>query len=258
MTVVDPGRVDNIIRETAREIILPRFQCLTAEEVREKRPGDLVTIADTEAERALTRRFADLLPGSLVVGEEAVAGDPAVLDRLSGQGPVWIIDPVDGTSNFANGRSLFAVIVAMVVEGRTVQGWIHDPLNDRTAIAALGDGAWIGDRRLRVSPDGPVADMVGSVGLRKAADTVARSVRELVRQGSAAHDYLALAEGRIQFAYFRRLRPWDHAAGVLLHGEAGGTSALMDGQPYRPLFTESAMLLTPGQPSWDRLALLLR
>ncbi len=256
MAITDPLRVASVIREVAEAVILPRFKRLAAGEVREKRPGDLVTVADTEAERDLSRRLSDLLPGSRVVGEEAVAADASVLNRLAEQAPVWVIDPVDGTANFARGSELFAVIVALVVEGRTVQGWIHDPLADRTAIAAAGDGAWMGERRLRVSDDGPVAKMSGSAGWRR-SPRLGKAVAKLVNQGSAAHDYLALVEARLQFAHFRRLHPWDHAAGVLLHHEAGGFSALLDGQPYRPRPVDGGMLLTPGRASWEALAPLV-
>jgi fructose-1,6-bisphosphatase/inositol monophosphatase family enzyme len=256
MPLVDPLRVTEIIRETAQEVILPRFRHLAAGDIREKGPGDLVTIADTEAEQILTRRLTELLPGSCVVGEEAAAADASVLDRLAGSAPVWIIDPVDGTSNFAHGRKHFAVIVALVVEGRTVQGWIHDPLNDSTAIAAIGEGVWIGERRLTVPADAPVHSLIGTVGGRK-VEALTKAVGKLIRHGSAAHDYLALIDGRLHFAYFRRLRPWDHAAGVLMHGEAGGYSAMMDGTPYRPFYTESSILLTPGRQTWCDLAGLL-
>ena len=98
--------------------------------------------------------------------------------------------------------------------------------------------------------------MVGSIGPRK-KERLSRSVCHLLRHGSAGHDYLALVEGRMHFAYFRRLRPWDHAAGVLLHQEAGGFAALTDGSPYRPLYTEAAMLLAPGEASWHALRELM-
>jgi len=185
-----------------------------------------------------------------------VSANASVLDRLTGAAPVWIIDPVDGTSNFAHGRKHFAVIVALVLEGRTVQGWIHDPLNDSTAIAALGEGVWIGERRLTVPADAPVQTLIGTVGGRK-VEHLSKAVAKLIRHGSAAHDYLALIEGRLHFAYFRRLRPWDHAAGVLMHAEAGGYSAMMDGTPYQPLLTDASILLAPGRQTWDSLAGLL-
>jgi fructose-1,6-bisphosphatase/inositol monophosphatase family enzyme len=256
MKLVDPDRVAAIMREVAQTIILPRFQKLATDDVREKRPGDLVTVADTEAEHELTRRLAELLPGSRVVGEESAAADPGVLDRLEGDGPVWIIDPVDGTGNFAHGRAGFAVIVGLVSGGETVQGWIHDPLADDTAMAERGEGCWMSGRRLRVSAEGPLSAMVGAAGLRR-NERVGRAVVKLLRHGCIAQDYLGLVEGRMQFAYFRRLHPWDHAAGVLLHHEAGGYSALMDGSPYRPLPSTQGLLLAPGRKSWDALAPLV-
>jgi fructose-1,6-bisphosphatase/inositol monophosphatase family enzyme len=254
--MIDPVQVTAIIREVAEEVILPRFGHLAEGDVRQKKPGDFVTIADTEAERLLTERLSALLPGSLVVGEEAVAADPTVLDRLSGTDPVWILDPIDGTTNFTQGNKLFAVIVALVVEGRTVQGWIHDPVENRTIWAIRGEGCWCDSQRLRITAEPPLAEMTGSAGWRR-QDKLRRRVANLVRQGSAAHDYLGLVDGRLHFALYRRLRPWDHAAGVLLVEEAGGCAALTDGSPYRPVYTEETILLTAGKRSWDEVVGLL-
>lgn len=242
--------VTEIVRSVAEAEILPRFRALAAHQIREKGPGNLVTEADIEAERRLAERLTALLPGSVVVGEEAAAEDARVLDALSGEHPVWVLDPVDGTGNFAHGRPLFAVIVALVQGGRTLQGWIHDPLSDVTFHAAEGKGAWLGDRRLTIGGPLPLGHMVGSLGWRRHR-RIQDSVRRVIRQGSVAHDYLCLAEGSLHFALYRRLNPWDHAAGVLLHQEAGGYSALLDGQPYRPLPQDGpALLLAPDRQSW--------
>ena len=255
--MIDPTQVTKIIQETAQSIILPRYRCLSEGDIREKRPGDLVTIADTEAEQELTRRLTGLLPGSVAVGEEGVAVDRAVLERLEQESPVWILDPVDGTANFAKGNDLFAVIVALVIGGQTVGGWIHDPLHDRTAVTERGSGAWCDDNRLWVPPsDGVLAEMTGTFGYRR-SEALSKSVKTLLYQGSSAHDYLALLEGRMQFAYFRRLHPWDHAAGVLLHREAGGYNALMTGEPYQPLPNTSGLLLAPNQDDWKKLAAII-
>src|SRR5690349_21342761 len=108
----DIDRVSAIIREVAEAEILPRFRRLQQSDIREKGPGDLVTVADEVAERRLTERLRDLVPNSLVLGEEAVAADQRVLGRIFEEDPVWIIDPVDGTSNFASGKPAFGVIVA--------------------------------------------------------------------------------------------------------------------------------------------------
>lgn len=248
--IIDPVVVARIIRETAEAEILPRFGHLTAGQIREKKPGQLVTEADVEAEKVLSRRLVDLVPGSLVVGEEAVDGDPALLRNLEGLGTVWVIDPVDGTGNFAKANSRFAVIIALVVGGITRAGWIHDPVADRMVMAEAGEGAWLGSRRLSVLPDGPLDSLNGSV---KRSGRLAAMVARVGRQGSAAHDYIDLVTGVLHFAHFKRLMPWDHAAGVLIHTEAGGFSQLLDGRAYQPVACEAALLLTPTEGCWRSL-----
>lgn len=250
MTLVDPDRVTNIIRETAEAEILPRFKNLQALEIREKKPNQLVTEADIEAEKVLARRLSELLPGA-IVGEEGVEQEPALLDSLLRPGIVWVIDPVDGTANFAHGNKRFAVIVALVVDGVTVGGWIHDPVPNRTVVAMKGEGAWRGDTRLRVSAEVPLAQMAGSV---KKRGRVGDQVLHVSRRGSAAHDYLDLVTGKLHFAHFKKLMPWDHAAGVLIHAEAGGYGAMLDDTPYVPiLHAEGQILLAPGSKSWHDL-----
>lgn len=247
----DVEQVAAIIRDTALAEILPRFRQLEPHQIREKGPNNLVTEADMAAERVLTRRLSDLLPGSLVVGEEAAAENPAVLQVLEGDDPVWIIDPVDGTNNFVRHHPVFGVIVALVRQGRTVAGWIHHPLDDRMATAEAGQGAWMNGTRLRTAPAVPLEEMAGSLGYQNAP--LRSRVRSLSRAGCVAHDYTELACGRLHFAHYNRLAPWDHAAGVLVVQEAGGHVALMDGSPYRPLPRGSGVLLAPDAPSWRLL-----
>ncbi|WP_445600128.1 inositol monophosphatase family protein [Azospirillum sp. A39] len=257
----DPDRVAAILQEVAESEILPYFRQLTADQVRQKtRQDDLVTIADEAAERALSRRLPALVPGSLVVGEEAVAADRGVLDRLFGDAPVWVIDPVDGTLNFASGRPNFAVIVAYVSGGETLAGWIHDPLGKRTAMGAKGEGAWMDGKRLRVASPAPVGGMIGAVSTRFCDEALSRRLKERLQGlgrtaclASAAHEYLRLLDGSYHCSAYHRLMPWDHAAGVLLHAEAGGHAALADGTPYRPTRFGGSLLTAPDAESWTRL-----
>jgi len=251
---VDVERVAGILREVAAAEILPRFRNLTAGQIREKQPGQLVTEADIEAERVLTNRLAEILPGSACVGEEAVAVNPALLTLLDQPGAVWVIDPVDGTSNFAQGLSRFAVILALVVDGITRIGWIYDPVSDRMTMAERGSGAWQSGQRLSVLPGGPLDTLTGSV---KRSARLAGRVAKVGRKGSAAHDYLDLVSGILHFAHFHRLMPWDHAAGVLIHAEAGGYGRLIDGNPYRPRLDHGGLLLAPDQECWSSLRALL-
>ena len=242
-------KVTALIRDAARAEILPRFCHLTASDIREKSPGQLVTDADVAAEHMLTRTLTELLPGS-VVGEEAVSADPTLMDALGRSGVVWVIDPVDGTANFAKGNSRFAVIIALVIDGQTKMGWIHDPIPNRTIFAEAGQGAWLGAERLKIRQDIPLAEMAGSV---KRKSGMAARVASIARKGCAGHDYLDLATGELNFAHFEQLMPWDHAAGVLIHTEAGGHAGVMDGVPYLPSMKVGELLLAPNVEVWETI-----
>ncbi|MFN3075425.1 MAG: inositol monophosphatase family protein [Alphaproteobacteria bacterium] len=250
---MDIDAVAEIIREVAVAEILPRFGTLQAHEIRSKtHPGDLVTEADLQTEFQLTRRLTDLLPGSVVVGEESVHHDRRVLERLTEEAPVWVLDPVDGTGNFAHGRTSFGVIVSLVTRKEIVAGWIHDPIKNITLRTEVGAGVWRGTDRLRLPPPPPLSQMVATLGNRE-SKTVGLAIHHLVRNASAAQDYLGLVQGEVHFSHYIHLMPWDHAAGVLMHAEAGGYSAMVGGEPYQPLPNDGAILLAPDKPTWDVL-----
>lgn len=132
-------RVGEVLRETSAEVIEPRFAALSSMDVRSKAVGELVTVADVEAERLLARRLTDLLRAA-VVGEEACAGDPTLLAGL-GSARAWLVDPLDGTTNFVEGNPDWAVMVALCVRGRTVASWIWQPTSQTMYIAEAGSGA---------------------------------------------------------------------------------------------------------------------
>ncbi|MDJ0950506.1 MAG: inositol monophosphatase family protein [Alphaproteobacteria bacterium] len=263
--------VSRIIREVAAEEIVPRFRQLAEADVREKTgPQDLVTTADLEAEKALSRRLAPLAPSAAVVGEEAAEHDPTLLERLADGGEAWVIDPVDGTYNFSQGDDGFGVIVAYVRDGAVAAGWIYAPMQDALAVAELGGGAWQEDaagrrRRLRVAEATSLDKMTGALyaGRRRAPDLYERIQRIRHRLAGrsyrrcVAFEYLALARGAHHFALFTRQLPWDHAAGALLHREAGGYNARLDGEPYSPTVHQGTLLLAPDRGSWERLHELL-
>lgn len=268
----DTDRVIAIMRRVAASEIMPRFGNLAAADIAEKRgPKDLVTIADTRAEKALAEALTGLAPGSAVVGEEGVDADPGMLEALGGSAPVWLIDPVDGTNNFANGKACFAVIIGYCAGGDIRAGWIHDPVNDVTVWAKEGEGTWIDTalerRRLRLPAPKAVAQMTGSLGHRwtkRLKERIKAGLGwpgpRLVRYGCTGREYMDLAIGRLDFAAYTRLKPWDHAAGVLIYREAGGVALVTDAareaeRGYRPLpkILETTLLLAPNQACWRGL-----
>ncbi len=246
------------IRDTARALILPRFRALGSGDIREKKPGDLVTIADIETEHELTRRLSALIEGSLVVGEESVAEDAGRLAALSGDTPVWIIDPVDGTSNFAKGVPGFACIVALVRHAVVEVGWIYDPLGDLMITAAKGEGAWLGTERLHVASDVPPERITGSAygraksGLRAAkALNESGRVRGVHNQGCSGLEYVSMSRGISQFSLHSRSLPWDHAAGMLIIAEAGGQASFLDGGVYDPRIIDRSVLAAASPAAWQ-------
>ena len=259
----DPEKVAALLRRAANEIILPRFRNLQKDEIREKAPGDFVTIADTEAEQMLGPSLRALAPGSVVVGEEAVAVDADVLDHLSAEG-VWLIDPVDGTYNFAHGNPNFAVMAAYVDRGRVRGGWIHEPVENETVWAMTDEGAWHGTERLRLAAPPPPEQMIGSVSGRTPNGSRARDLLQsrrafgpLVNIRCAGRTYTGLARGQIHYAYFSRSRPWDHAAGWLIYDEAGGRGAFLDGADYTPRRADHPLLMAPDDAHWNEFRALL-
>lgn len=144
----DLRKVAEIITVISQEEVLPRFKHLSVSDIDTKNSSeDFVTTADTETEKRLTNELTALLPGSLVVGEEAAFKDPAVLDYLKEDKPVWVIDPIDGTMNFAYGRSEIGVVVALVYQGETIAGWLFNPVYKIMIMGEKGGGAGTGTKK---------------------------------------------------------------------------------------------------------------
>ena len=256
--MIDTETVATYIRETACSVILPRFRALGPGDVREKKPGDPVTVADTEAEQELTLRLRTVIPGANVLGEESVAEDASRLEWLSAEAPVWIIDPIDGTSNFVRGNAGFAVIVALARQGAVEAGWIYNPLGDIMISALKGQGAWSAGRRLQVNRDVPPEKLTGAAyGRTKSGMRAGRAlndsgrVRGVHNQGCSGLEYMAIAQGMAQFSLHSRSLPWDHAAGMLIVHEAGGLGSFLDGGVYDPRITDRPVLAASTPQAWQ-------
>lgn len=251
--------VTALVREVAQTIVLPRWRHLNDSEIHQKSPGDLVTIADQESERALTAGLTALLPGSQVVGEEAVAADPGVLSRVGDQGAVWIVDPVDGTNNFAAGKTPFAVMVALLRDGEPAAGWILDVVADRMTVAEAGSGAFVDGLRVKTRTDDPgVSGLAGSLSrnyfpddLRERIDSRLHTLGAVTGgRHCAGYEYPAVVFDEQQFATFWRILPWDHVPGSLIVREAGGTVLHLDGSPYRATDSDLGLLVAANPDIW--------
>jgi len=266
ITPTEQQQLIEIVRHAARTEILPRFRNLSAASIRAKSaPDDLVTDADQGAERLMTQAIRELLPEATVIGEEAVAEGDAQLADIAGAELALIIDPVDGTWNYARGLNQFGVILAATSCGETVFGLLYDPLADDWVVARRGEGAYFArsdgtQRRLSVSDTSEITEMVGSTSIRLFPKPqqyqLAATFPDLQRMmafGCACHEYRTMAFGYVDFMLAGKLMPWDHAAGLLIHQEAGGHAALLDGTPYTPTLHQGRLLAANSRESWERL-----
>ena len=265
-SAIDIAAIANILQEAAAREILPKFRNLGAGDVRMKSEAiDLVTEADEAAERLIKARIAELSPEALFIGEESVAANPALLDGLAGADLAIVVDPIDGTFNYAAGLPLFGVMAAVVSKGETVAGIIYDPMGNDWVIAEKGSGAWLckadgSQEQLSVAPSVPLEGLVGcgSTGFyvpesRRVIMGNMAKVRIATSYRCAAHEYRAFSGGHFHFLRYQKLMPWDHLAGTLIAQEAGAYAARFDGSPYLPSHVGGGLLLASDQETWELL-----
>lgn len=265
---VDMDAVRLLMEEAARTTILPHFRKLESKQIDQKAgPHDVVTVADKASEEFLTPRLQALVPGSIVVGEEASSADESIMEALRRPGYAWLIDPIDGTANFAVGSQLFAVMVALVKDGDAVASWIYDPIRNICAMAEKGQGAWMreadGSRRRLQTPKPPsLAHISGAPNLRYGdRDFAARIAYRMDKTAGvmilrcAGQEYLAMLDGHFHYAVYNRAMPWDHTAGCLLMTEAGGIAKRLDGSLYRAADKPwgSPLVAACGEEQWNWL-----
>ena len=239
---------------------MPRFRKLLPSQISDKTPGDPVTIVDQESEAYLTEELAALLPGSRVIGEEAVAADPGLLDSLC-SGTVWIIDPLDGTKNFSEGKTPFAIMVGLVVDGEREAGWIYDPVQDRMCHAARGKGAFVDGEQVHARGTGrslPVAAIATYFLPEARAEEIHRLAEGKIEVAGiprcAGEQYPRLVLGVNDIALFERSHPWDHVPGSLFLEEAGGRIGRPDGAPYRLDTPGKGLIGAASSQLWDLAA----
>ncbi len=205
-------------------------------QVSKKGPADFVSAADLKSEEILREELEKARPGYTFVLEEA-----GIIEGVD-QTHRWIIDPLDGTTNFLHGIPHFAISIALEREGELVAAVLHNPINDELFWAERGKGAYVNDRRLRVSSRGHMADAVFATGIPhfgrpdqglflKELNLLMPQVAGVRRMGAAALDLAYVAAGRYDAFWERNLSIWDIAAGVLLVRESGGIVTDTSGLP---------------------------
>lgn len=257
--IVDADRVAQLIVEIAEEEIASRFGKLAQKEIDTKTgPNDFVTEADRAGEERLKIALKDVYPGAAFIGEESVSDNPALLDIIDDDRAFWIVDPLDGTRNFVQGRPEFGTIVALVDKGEIRAGWIYAIPDKKMAMSVKGEGAfWAGERVTRVMPAHAQRSGYRAIGNMLEpwkSDMIPRLRAEFETEPArcSAYVYINLLRGLKAFALYSRVHPWDHAAGVMMLQEIGGQAEYLDdGSPYSPRPVQGRPLLVANsQDAW--------
>ena len=229
------------VREAAREELLPRFASVKREL---KSDGSVVTVADRGMQERMLVTLAEAWPDFRLLGEEMPSEEQARLVANPGAG-LWILDPLDGTSNFAAGIPFFSVSLALLVAGEVVLGVVYDPDRDESFTARKGGGAWLNGEPLEKPAQSlPLKRAIAAVDFKRLpAELASRftgkppyaSQRSF---GSVALDWCWVAAGRFHVYLHGRQRLWDYAAGQLILSEAGGYSCTLQGTPVVELGNE--------------------
>ena len=220
----------NVMMKTARKVgrqLLKDFTEVEQLQVSTKGPGDFVSRADKAAEALIKEELMAARPTYGFLGEES--------KEIEGEDPTrrWIVDPLDGTTNFLHGLPHWAVSIALEHKGQIVAGVVYDPAKDEMFYAEKGGGAWVNESRIRVSARHRMVDSIFATGMPWAGrgdlpDTLQDLARILPatsgvrRFGAASLDLAYVAAGRYEGFWERRLQPWDIAAGIIIVQEAGG------------------------------------
>lgn len=268
MPLINPEKIAQYIRDVSADKIEPRFRQLKDHEISTKSgPSDLVTIADLEAEVDLTRIFKDIIPGSHVVGEEAVSKNEIDMGLLATEkGYIWVIDPVDGTNNFAAGHPTFGTIVNLVKDGQSIQGWIYDSQQGRMGITEAGGGVEVnGDQKKFPVMAQSLKDTRGFISRKFLPKKIRQEMEEVLSEYFSnvetymccAHEYLDILEGDAYFSMYSRIRPWDHLTGAMMMREAGGHVRKWDGSDYNPGDERGGLIVAPDADVWEEIYELL-
>jgi fructose-1,6-bisphosphatase/inositol monophosphatase family enzyme len=228
---VNTQEVLQLLQDVAEEVINPRFRSLSEDQVTEKNPGDLVTVADREAEVRITEALSAAYPDALVLGEEATHTDDTLLPRFREADHAFTVDPIDGTKNFVSGSRDHAVMAAELRGGEVVRSWIWQPQHDTAYVAERGGGAWRNGERLTRPPVG-----AGLRGVTSRRRWIGQSLDGLAPLEltwiCCGVDYPKLAEGAADYLLYTGTKPWDHAPGSLLLEEAGAFVGTFEGGRY--------------------------
>ena len=230
---IDLPQLQQLVTMTVQQELMPLFNAVKR---RYKADGSVVTIADQLLQQKLGDLLTGFYPGSVMLGEEMAAEQQHTL--MQTDSPLWVLDPIDGTSNFAAGMPFFSVSLALIQQGKVSHALVYDPLMDECFTAAAGEGAWCNGQLLKTEVSGlGLKQTIAIVDFKRLpAALAARLVKEKPygshrSLGSIALELCWLAAGRAHLYLHAQQHLWDYAAAQLIVSEAGAFACTLDNEP---------------------------
>ncbi len=225
-----------LLEQAGRQIILPAFE--RSRTTLHKADGSVVTETDITCQQFLKTALADMAPDIDFLGEEMSESEQMAC--LHSDRRYWCLDPLDGTTNFIAAFPMFAISLALIEQGRPVQGYIHDPIHQETFMAVRGQGAWLNGQPLHAATEDTLKDAVGSIDFKRLPPALAEKLirpglyRSQRNIGTCALEWAWLAAGRMHFIIHGGEKLWDYAAGSLIAAEAGCCVGDFSAAPFFP------------------------
>ena len=250
--------MDNIKQENIQEIcfniskniILPKYQNLKKEDIKYKNGSDLVTSADIAAEKELKKNLLKILPLSNFVGEESYSVNKKILDYYHENTYCWTVDPIDGTSNFINGRDRFAIMIALTFGKKILYSWIYKPLENMMCNAIYNEGAFINNKKIQTKSIKTLGEAIGSISTKywdkndlEKLKLLRNNFGEINSYRCIGYEYVDIATGNRNFAILSKLSPWDHIPGILFVRESGGSDMDFNKQKYDFTFQNKNLIV---------------
>ncbi|MDC1047609.1 inositol monophosphatase [Alphaproteobacteria bacterium] len=239
MPVIDPNNLREILFNLSTNIIIPSFGNLKKNQISYKGGKDIVTDIDISVEDKLSNILPKLLKNSNFIGEETYSKNSKILNHYLSEEYCWTVDPIDGTSNFANSKETFAVMIALTKNTEIIQSFIYKPLTE-DYMHADNTGVYLNDKKINLKKQIKIEDAIGSISTKYWEDKkknklilLKNKFKSINSYGSIGCEYFDIALGVRDFAVLSRLYPWDHIPGVFIVRQAGGHDCHFDKKEYK-------------------------
>ena len=261
MVKIKQEDIHDICFNISKNIILPKYRNLKEDDIKYKNGSDLVTSADIAAERELKKNLLKIIPSSGFIGEEEYATNHKILKSYQEDDYCWTVDPIDGTTNFVNGRDKFVIMIALTKKEQILYSWIYKPLENVMSHAIFNEGSFIKNKKIKTNGVNSLGEAIGSISTKYWDEKNLAKIKNLKDEfaevksyGCIGYEYVDIGLGKRNFAILSKLSPWDHIPGILFVREAGCSDIDFDCQPYN--FTKKNNNLIVGNSKEINLQIL--